>query len=564
MGNYLTLAYDMCIINYVSLLAGKYAERLKLRYKSKPKYSENQWPPQGAKKFFNLALIKEETVRKGEISDEFTRLTITGKLDDILRHKKPIQLQDIFNETDDHQKTSILIEGSPGCGKTVLTLHLCLEWVNGKLFKDYKLVILVRLREPAIHKAKTIKEILPRVEMEDVELQDVELQDVAKEIISNRGSGILFIMDGWDELPKNIDKNHTIRQIIAREVLSESAVVITSRPTSSATLHRHLRVSSHIEILGFTPSELHEYFTEHLDGNTKAAKADKAEKLMLKIRANPTVAGTCTLPLNAAILVHIFDCDGDLPTTEHGIFEALIRNCILRHLKEREPQHEVEAIKSLNKLTAKVQDQYNELCKVAYEGVMEDRVIFELSKHFNTLGLLQGVECYTSCGTEYFYNFLHLSIQEFLAAQHIATFEPVKQVAEFNKLFGQARFASTFRHYSAITKLATPGIKEIVLRILKRCAAGHPSREDKTHLLSLLNCLHEAQEPPLYAFVADNLGPKLNLEQITLNPADCLSINFFIRNATDIELNLQVCSIGDEGVKMLFSQDQVYQLRVLK
>ena len=318
-------------------------------------------------------------------------------------------------------------------------------------------------------------------------------------------------------------------------------------------------MSSRIEILGFTLGELRNYFITNLDGNIS-----KADTLLQMIKANPIVAGTCTLPLNAVILVHIFKCDGGLPSTEHGIFEALIRNCILRHLKEREPQHEVKVIKSLNKLTPKVQDQYNELCKVAYEGVMEDHVIFELSEHFNTLGLLQGVECYTAYGTEYFYNFLHLSIQEFLAAQHIATFEPSKQVEEFNKLFGQARFSSTFRHYSAITKLATPGIKEIVIRILKQCAAKRPSREDKTHLLSLLNCLHEAQEPPLYAFVADNLGPKLGLEQITLNPADCLSINSFLRNATDIELNLQICSIGADGVKMLFSQDQVYQLRVLK
>ena len=516
-------------------------------------------PPLEAKKFFNLALIQEETVRKGEISDKFTRLTITGKIDDILRHKRPIELHEIFQKNANHQKMTILIEGSPGSGKTVLTLHLCLDWVEGKLLEDYKLVVLVRLREPAIYKAKEVKEVLPYVEMEDV-----EMQNVAKEMVSKRGRGVLFIMDGWDELTKDIDENHIISQIIVREVLSEGAVVITSRPTSSATLHSRLKISSHIEILGFTPSQLHEYFTEHLDGNSKAAKADKADKLTLKIRANPTVAGTCTLPLNAAILVHIFNCDGDLPTTEHGIFEALIRNCILRHIRKREPQHKIRKIKSLNELPSNLQDQYNELCKVAYNGVMKDQVIFELDEDFKTLGLLQGVECYTSYGTEYFYNFLHLSIQEFLAAQHIATFEAAKQVAEFNGLFGQARFASTFRHYSGITKLATPGIKEIILRILKRCAVDHPSREDKTHLLLLLNCLHEAHEPALYAFVADNLGPKLDLQHITLNPADCLSVSFFLRNAINIQLNLSYCSIGTEDVKMLFSQDQVYQLRVLK
>ena len=532
------------------IFAGIYAQNLKRRYKL-PRNVHSQWPPpQETKipKFFNLALIKGETVRRGKVSDEFTRLTITGKTDDILKYKEPIELHEVFKKADDHQEMTILMEGCPGSGKTVLTQHLCLEWVNEKLFQDYKLVILVRLREPAIHKAKELKEILPRVGMEE---------DVAKEIDRSGGSGVLFILDGWDELPKDVPGHSTIYSIICRETIPQSTVVVTSRPTSSASLHNLM--SLRIELLGFTPGKLRDYFIANLGGNIT-----KADTLLQKIKSNPIVAGTCTLPLNAVILVHIFSCDGDLPTTEHGIFEALIRNCILRHLKEREPQHEVEAIKSLNKLTPKVQDQYNELCKVAYEGVMEDHVIFELSKHFNTLGLLQGVECYTSYGTEYFYNFLHLSIQEFLAAQHIATFEAAKQVAEFNKLFGQARFASTFRHYSAITKLATPGIKEIVLRILKRCAADGPSREDKTHLLSLLNCLHEAQEPALYAFVADKLGPKLDLRGITLNPADCLSVNFYLQNVTKIELWLSNCSIGDEGVKVLFSQDQVYQLRVLK
>ena len=528
--------------------AAVYAENLKARYRCKPK-RKDIWPPQITKKFFNLALIKEETVRKGGVLDEFTRLTITGKIEDILKKKVPIELSEVFKKTD-HQKMTILMEGCPGSGKTALTQHLCLEWVHGKLFQDYKLVILVRLREPAIHKAKEVKEILPRVQMEE---------DVAKEIESSRGRGILFILDGWDELPEEVPGHDTVYNIISRETLPECDVVITSRPTSSAGLHDTDLISSRIEILGFTPGELHQFFTEHLDGD-----ASKANTLLKKIKANPIVAGTCFLPLNAVILVHIFKCDRDLPTTEHGIFEALIKNCILRHVRER-TQLKIKVMASLTDLPPEVKPQYHELCKIAYNGVMKDQVIFELSEDFNTLGLLQGVECFASFGIQYFYNFLHLSIQEFLAAHHMTiTFEPAEQVAEFNKLFGKARFSSTFRHYSAITKLATPGIKEIVLQIVKRCAADNPSDEDKTHLLSLLNCLHEAQEPSLYQLVADNLGPKLNLRGISLNPADCLSICYFFKYVTDIEADLTYCSIGDEECRMLFSQDQVYQLRVLR
>ena len=494
-------------------------------------------------------------MRKGEVSDEFTRLTITGKIEDILKQKVPIELPEVFKKTTDHKKMTVLMEGCPGSGKTALTQHLCLEWVHGQLFQDYKLVILVRLREPAIHKAKEVKEILPHVGMEE---------DAAKEMESSRGRGVLFILDGWDELPEGVPGHDTVDTIISGQTLPECHVVITSRPTSSASLHDTDLISSRIEILGFTPGELHEFFTEHLDGN-----ASKANTLMQKIKANPIVAGTCALPLNAVILVHIFKQHGDLPTTAHGIFDALIRNCILRHVTER-THLKTKVIKSLTNLPPQLKPQYHELCKIAYEGVMKDQVIFELDEDFNTLGLLQGVECYTGDGTQYFYNFLHLSIQEFLAANYIATaFEPAEQVAKFDELFGQARFSSTFRHYSAITKLATNGIDKIVHRIVKRCAADSSgndsvSDEDKAHLLSLLNCLREAEEPSMYNLMADNLGSKLDLAGISLNLADCFSISYFLKCVKDIQVILDSCSIEADGIRVLFSQDQVYQIHALE
>ena len=502
-------------------------------------------------KLYNLTLVKpEETVRGGtaSISENFTRLTMSGKVKEAVRKKNPIELHQVFMKSVDKQEMTVLFEGNAGSGKSVLSLHLCLQWMDEKLFQDYKLVILIQLREPAIANAKEIKEILPRVGMEE---------DAAQWIESNNGSGVLFVMDGWDELPKAIPTDHIIQRIVHREVLSESAIVITSRPTSSAVLHE--LITLRIEILGFSPKDLHDYFTKHL-GNSSS----KAHTLLQKIRANPFVAETCTLPLNAAILVFIFKQEGNLPTTEHGIFDALIRNCILRHLKER-VNLTVRAIKSLTDLPLLVQSQYKKICEIAYRGVMEDRIIFELSEDFETLGLLQGVECYTSNGAEYFYNFFHLSIQEVLAAHHIATaFKPAEQVAVLEKLFGKARFMSTFKHYSAITNLATPGIDKIVLQIVKRSATDNPRYADRVHLLSLLNCLREAQEPSMYKFVADNLGAALDLSYITLNRADCLSISYFFKYVAGIKVDFSKCFIDAEGCKLLFSQAQDYRLRFLE
>ena len=61
-------------------------------------------------------------MRKGQVSDEFTRMTITGKIDDILRCKVPIELQEVFKKTGNHQNMTVLMEGCPGSGKTCVTV----------------------------------------------------------------------------------------------------------------------------------------------------------------------------------------------------------------------------------------------------------------------------------------------------------------------------------------------------------------------------------------------------------------------------------------------------------
>ena len=85
--------------------------------------------------------------------------------------------------------------------------------------------------EPAIHSAKEIKDILPPAGMK------YELDDIAEVIDRRNGSGVLFILDGWDELPQHVPGRENISEIIRRNELIESDLVITSRQTSSASLY---------------------------------------------------------------------------------------------------------------------------------------------------------------------------------------------------------------------------------------------------------------------------------------------------------------------------------------
>ena len=117
----------------------EYADRLKKRYKRKSNWIklEKQWPPRPSEKFSRLHLKKKTQ------PNDIIRLKMTTKDGDKEEEENAIKLQDIFKKTD--EQMTIVFEGCPGSGKTALTLHLCKEWADGNMFKDYKLVVLVQL-----------------------------------------------------------------------------------------------------------------------------------------------------------------------------------------------------------------------------------------------------------------------------------------------------------------------------------------------------------------------------------------------------------------------------------
>ena len=553
--------------DYYDSVYKQYLDYLKLLYASldKKQTSSDQWPPSATNKFFRLAMIQTATVQRRYIDDSFVRMTITGKVDDVLRHKYPIQLEDIFKETEHQrqvthkenkgQRKVILLEGAPGCGKSTLSVYICQQWEKGQLYNQFQLVILIRLRDPAVKNAKGLADLLPCPDT-------TTAQQIAARMLANKCQDVLFILDGWDELPPKLRKNLVFYQLIQPTLpqsnpLCESTVIVTSRPIASGDLHQV--VSSRVEILGFTAEELHQFFTECLKGDTEAVKT-----LLERIDENPEVAGSCYLPLNATILVHLFKSDRNkLPTTLYGIFSSLVLNCIKRHLKLR-TQYKHVSIESLDQLPEFAKKPFSVLCRLAYNGVMEDKIIFtSLPTDVNTLSLLQGVKSFIGRDKAVSHNFIHLSIQELLAAWYIATqLSACEQVSKFNELFDKSRFSAVFRFYAAITKLRTPGIKDVVVNVVKKYNSviqdSLTRKEGGVLMVSLLHCLYEAQDPSLCESVAQQLQRGLLLYGTTLTPSDCLCIGYFLAHvckmaAGEFKVNLDTCSIGDQGCKYLVS-----------
>lgn len=531
----------------------KYAKYLKSLYKiktlSRTASSENEWPPPITDEVFNLAMIKSadsERVHRGYTKGDVVReKTISGKVDRVLEKKISIELKDISKECKYSQR--VLLEGSPGCGKSTMSLHICHQWSEEQLFREYDLVILIKLRELPIQSANSLSELLPR--------RDERMgQDIEEVLTSSDGRNVLFVLDGWDEFPKNVPAYPMILNFIKGIQLPESSVIITSRSTSSAILHP--LISLRIEILGFTKDILHKYVYKCLENCTKAVTT-----LLQKIKENPIMEGSCYLPLNASMIVHLFKCHGNkLPTTQYGIFTELVCTCIFRHLQKT--QQGVDELKSLDELPSPVNNQFQKLCKIAYDGVMKDQVIFKLDSNYNTLGLLEGIETFVVRGTSCNFNFIHLTLQELLASIHMATLDEKEQAEKFQELFGQPRFSAVFEFFVAKTKLQNSEIVDFVKQVVRECTADDPSF-DKALLVSLIRCLHEAQDKSLCQLIANELNLELTFSSLT--PADCYYLGYFLTHCEEFAVNIGFDTFNTQDCcKYLFRQGEVYNLRSLK
>ena len=122
---------------------------------------------------------------------------VRGYYDKILEFKTEISQEAVFDPIFCEGGTKIplrmLIDGSPGVGKTTFSRFISSEWAKCKILQEYWLVLLLHLREKQISKATSIEEFFYH---DDHELQ----KEVVKFVLKQSGKGVLLILDGFDEL----------------------------------------------------------------------------------------------------------------------------------------------------------------------------------------------------------------------------------------------------------------------------------------------------------------------------------------------------------------------------
>ena len=435
-----------------------YTNHLKSLYQAHRPAAIVQALPPPTDKYFNLALIRKQRAEPPPNEEVVRSVVQEGN---VLKKRVGIKIDDIF-KADEAARKVILIEGAPGSGKTTLSWHICQKWASGELFQQFSLAVLVQLRDPAIQSAQTITDLLPRID-------DRLTQEVMSEIQCRGGEGILFVMDGWDELVLNAKQESVVQQLVhplLANPLPNSAVIVTCRSESSGQLQEV--ASSRIETMGFTPSDVKEYFSECLKGDIQAEK-----KLSEVVQQNPQIEASSYLPLIAAIIVAIFlmTPTNKLPTTLHELFTTLVLMCILHHLQARTEYKAILSLTSLDDLPGEVQLSFDHLCQLAFNGLKKNKLSFsvdELGEHSN-LSLLRGVQSFTLCGLSVgvskTYSFLHLSVQELLAARYISKLPLDEQTKLFRELIDHPRYTAVFRFFAGITQLKSEEIATFFWKI---------------------------------------------------------------------------------------------------
>ena len=229
-----------------------------------------------------------------------------------------------------------------------------------------------------------------------------------------------------------LQKDGLIVDILERKELPNCGLIVSSRPHASVRLRE--QATSKVDILGFTETEREQYIKESMRD-----QQHKTEKLLLYLQGHSKISCLCFVPFNIAALVYLYKQGIPLPKNSVELYIYFIFLTVYRHLTNHglHPQNSINELIKLPKLTD-LTEPCNKvilgLSQLSLEALNDNKLIFTLDEiktvcpditdipgAINGFGLLQAVEHFGLIGTTTTFNFLHLSIQEYLAAHYLSS-----------------------------------------------------------------------------------------------------------------------------------------------
>ncbi|XP_070709072.1 protein NLRC3-like isoform X3 [Pempheris klunzingeri] len=349
-------------------------------------------------------------------------------------HDAPIKCQDIFKALP-HQQTPVrvaLTNGVAGVGKTFSVQKFTLDWAEGLENQDVSLVVLLSFRELNLIRDEQLS-LLRLLHVFHPTLQKVTAEKLAV-------CKLLFIFDGLDESRLSLDFNNKevvsditqkssvnvlLTNLIKGNLLPAALVWITSRPAAANQIPPAC-VDRVTEIRGFTDAQKEDYFRR------RVSDEELSSRIISHVKASRSFHIMCLIPvfcwITATVLEDMLTTDqrGELPKTLTDLYSHFLLVQIRRKKQKYEGGHET----SPQELMEADGDVLLKLGRLAFEQLQEGNVMF-YQEDLEQVGLdATEASVYSGVCTEIFkgesvifqktvYCFVHLSVQEFLAAVYM-------------------------------------------------------------------------------------------------------------------------------------------------
>ncbi|CAB1441294.1 unnamed protein product [Pleuronectes platessa] len=369
-------------------------------------------------------------------------------------HDTPIKVQDIFKASTDQQSSIrvVLTNGVAGVGKTFSVQKFTLDWAEGLENQDVGLLAVLSFRELNLVKDQQ-HSLLTLLHVFHPALQKLTAETLAV-------CKPLFIFDGLDESRPSLDFNHRelvsevtqrssvnvlLTNLIRGSLLPSALVWITSRPAAANQIPPAC-VDRVTEVRGFTDAQKEEYFRRRFSDE------ELCSRIISHIKTSRSLHIMCQIPvfcwISAIVLEHILTTDqrGELPKTLTDLYSHFLLVQTKRKNNKYGEGHETTP----QQLTEADRDVLLKLGRLALKHLEEGNIMF-YQEDLERCGLnVTEASVYSGVCTEIFrrecaifrksvYCFVHLSVQDFLAAVYMFHCCTKRNTEELNDFLGTWR-----------------------------------------------------------------------------------------------------------------------------
>uniref|UniRef100_A0AAZ1WXG2 NACHT domain-containing protein n=1 Tax=Oreochromis aureus TaxID=47969 RepID=A0AAZ1WXG2_OREAU len=348
-------------------------------------------------------------------------------------HETPISCQDIFKTLPDQQRPIrvVLTYGVAGIGKTFLVQKFTLDWAEGLENQHISAVVLLSFRELNLVRDEQYS-LLELIQVFYPTLQSVTAEKLTV-------SKLLFIFDGLDEsrflldftnrkLVFDVTQKSTISELLTNliegNLLPSALIWITSRPAAVSQIPPAC-VDRMTEVRGFTDPQKQEYFRRRFRDDGLSSR------IISHLKTSRSLYIMCGIPvycwITATVLEHMLTTEerGELPKTLTDMYSHFL-------LVQTKKKHKYNKWQETTQqdLTSADREVLLKLGKLAFEHLQKRNILF-YEEDLEQCGLdVTEASMYSGVCTEIFkrecvifqkpvYCFVHLSIQEFLAAVYM-------------------------------------------------------------------------------------------------------------------------------------------------